>query len=144
MSNRRAVLVAGMATMLMSVFPMLAQPPGGGRGGRMGDPKEMMERQVTMMKERLNLTADQEKKVRTILADNGAKMMEAREKAMEAGGPPTPEMRESMMKLREEGNDAIAKVLDEKQKAEFTKMREEMAARGPGGPGGRRGPRQEQ
>jgi len=115
----------------ITLLPALsfAQPPGGGRSG---NPERMMARQLTALKEAVNLTEDQEKAVKPILE---AQMKKQRE-LMEAG--PSDDMREKMMAMRSETNDKIKKVLKEDQLEKFEKYQEEQRNRRPGGrgPGG--------
>lgn len=104
----------------------MAQPPG---GGMRGNPEQMMNRQLTMMKERLSLTEDQEKQVKGILENQMKKQRELMEEGFNEG------TRDKMMALREESNGKIKKVLKGDQVEKFDKMQEEMRQRrGPGGP----------
>lgn len=142
----RLALVAGLTLMATSAF---AQGPGGpgGRGGRM-DPAQMMERQITDMKDRLKLTDEQLAKVKPILETQMKQMAELREKfpRPEPGNPPSEEMMTAMTKMREESNAKIAAILTAEQQEEFKKFSSErrgMGGRGgPGGPDGRRPPQQ--
>ncbi|MBK5290226.1 MAG: hypothetical protein JJE04_00845 [Acidobacteriia bacterium] len=115
------------------------RPEGGGRGpGGFGmDPKQMVERQMEQMKDRLKLTADQEKQIKPILEDSAKKMAEARGDFRPGEGPPPQEMMEKMAKSREETNAKITKVLDAGQAEEYKKMEAERRQRGP--MGGRKG-----
>ena len=128
---------------LIAAAALAQRPEGGGRGpggpGGFGmDPKQMVERQLEQMKDRLKLTADQEKQIKPILEDSAKKMAEARADFKPGEGPPPPEMMEKMMKSREETTAKITKVLDAKQADEYKKMEEERRQRGPmgGGKGG--------
>ncbi len=115
--------------------------PGMMGGGRGGESPEMM---LEQMKKRLNLTPEQETKLKPILADNAKKMREMREKHMaESQGqpmPPSPEMRKQMEALRAENDGQIGKILTPAQMEEWNKMRaegrERMEQRMKGGPGG--------
>jgi Spy/CpxP family protein refolding chaperone len=129
-------LAIGTVLALALGVSAFAQGPGGGRGG---DPKQMVERQITGMKERLNLTADQESKLRPILEDSATKMMAVREKYKpEPGQPPSKEMMDDMAKIRKETTEKIAGVLDADQMKKYEAMMAERRG-GPGGPGGRKG-----
>lgn len=103
----------------------------------------MLDRQMSVLKERLALTAEQEKKVRPILEESFKRMGEMREKFRpgEPGQGPSQEAMEEVGKIREETSSQLAKVLDEKQMKEYRKLDEERRGRfGPGGgrrPGGR-------
>ncbi len=117
----------------ITLLPALtfAQPPGGGQG-RGGDPAQMLDRQMTAMKEAVGLTDDQEKAIRPILMDQ---MKQQRE--LMANGP-SDESREAMMKMQTAATAKIKKVLKEDQIEKFDKFQAERMnrRRGPGGPGG--------
>ena len=101
------------------------------------DPAQMVERQITAMKERLKLTEDQAPKVKTILTDSMKKNAELRQKyQIEPGQAPSEEARTAMTKAREEQNKKMAEVLTKDQLPEYEKMQAER--RGMGGPGGGR------
>lgn len=94
-----------------------------------GNPEQMMNRQLEMMKERLSLTEDQEKQVKAILTSQMKKQRELMEEGFNE------ETRDKMMALRQESNGKIKKVLKGDQVEKFDKMQEEMRQRrGPGGP----------
>lgn len=118
-------VIAAAITLLPALS--FAQPPGGGRGG---NPEQMMARQMTALKEAVNLTEDQEKAIKPIME---AQMKKQRE-LFEAG--PSDDMREKMMALRTETNNKIKKVLNEDQLEKFEKFQAEQRNRRPGGPGG--------
>ncbi len=125
-------LAIGTVVALALGVSAFAQGPGGGRGG---DPKQMVERQINGMKERLNLTADQETKLRPILEASMTKQMALREKYKpEPGQPPSKEMMDDMAKVRKETLEKIGTVLD----ADQMKKYEAMMAERRGGPGGER------
>ena len=128
----QTAVMAALA-LFCSVGVVLSQRPDG--PPRM-DPKQMVERQVTDMKERLKLTSDQEAKIKPIIEDSMKKMMAMREK-MEPGTPPTEEMMSAMRENREATAKKINEVLTEEQQAEYKKMMSER--RGFGG-GMRKGP----
>ncbi|HEY5331619.1 MAG TPA: hypothetical protein VIJ79_17200 [Acidobacteriaceae bacterium] len=127
------------------VLPALAQtgstdgaPPatqnqqGQRMGGRRGNPEQRLE----MMTKELNLSADQQVKVKAILEDGRAKMMAARDPNASQD-----DRRAKMMELRKTESDHIKAVLDDGQKAKFDEMQKrEMermrdgGGRGPGGP----------
>jgi protein CpxP len=135
-------------TMLLAV-PMLAasvpaaQYQGGGYGGRQGEggrrgpmsPDDQLKR----MTKELNLTADQQAKVKPILVDAEKKMEDVRN---DSGGD-RQTMRGKMMQIRQDMNDQVRALLDDKQKEKFDKQEQERQDRmqnrrggGPGGPGG--------
>lgn len=101
-------------------------PPG---GGMRGNPERRLER----MTKELNLTADQQVKVKAILEDGRAQMMALRNDTSTAQD----EKRGKMMGMMKAENDKILAVLDDTQKAKFTEMEEKMRqGRRGGGPGG--------
>ncbi len=131
MHSAMKTAAAGALFLLCASGAALAQPPGGGPP----DPAMMAERQLSMMKDRLKLTKDQEKKLKPILLDNAKQMMKMREK-MTPGEPPSEEMMAQMRKSREAQNAKIAEVLNDDQKKEYEKMMTERRGMGPGGPDG--------
>lgn len=88
----------------------ISQRPGMGR-----DPKQMAERQTSMMTQTLNLTPAQQAKVKAILLKSATEMK----------------------KIRDAQNAAIKKILTPAQIKQMEGMRRGMG--GPGGPGGGRG-----
>ncbi|MBZ2187266.1 MAG: hypothetical protein K7J46_21390 [Bryobacter sp.] len=116
----------GVMALSLAAGAGVAQPPG---GGMRGNPEQMMNRQLEMMKERLSLTEDQEKQVKAILTSQMKKQRELMEEGFNE------ETRDKMMALRQESNGKIKKVLKGDQVEKFDKMQEEMRQRrGPGGP----------
>ena len=148
MKNNRLMQVALAASLTLMATTVFAQGPGGpgGPGGRgRMDPAQMMERQLTDMKDRLKLTDEQAAKVKPIIETQMKEMAELREKypRPEPGNPPSEEMMTAMQKLREDTNTKIAAVLTPEQQTEFKKFASERRGPGgPGGPGGRRPPQQ--
>ncbi len=105
--------------------PLLLQPGPPPGGGRMGGPT------LEMLTTRLKLTDDQQTKLKPILAERDDKM-----KALRAND--SMEMQDrmaAMMKIRTDVDGKITAILTDDQKAEYTKMNEEMRQRrGQGGP----------
>lgn len=128
--------IATISALLALVFGIGAAVAQEGRKGGF-DPAQMVERQLTVMKERLKLTDDQEKKLKPILTDQTKKMQEIMQKYRpEQGQPISDEARSAMLKAREETTAKINEVLTKDQQAEYQKMMSER--RGRGGPGGDR------
>jgi protein CpxP len=107
-------------------------PPGGGRRGG-GGPEQRLER----MTKELNLTPDQQAKVKSILEDGRGKMMALRQDQSVSQD----DKRTKMGELMKAESLNIKVVLDDTQKAKFDEMekheRERMrdgGGRGPGGP----------
>jgi hypothetical protein len=88
------------------------------------------EERVKQYQEKLKLNADQTKKVDAILLKMEDKMQKMREK-MQSGGD-RENFRDEMIKMNNETNDAIQKILKPVQKEEFKKMMEERKNRMPG------------
>ncbi len=134
MLTRRAMLWTAAC---LAVAPSAAaQGPGrrGPRGGAMDG-----EQYLEMLKERLNLTAEQEEKLKTVFEEQRKKMQQARE---EAGGDFSA-MRETISKLRAETDEKVTAVLDDQQKKEYEKLQEELRSQMEERRGGRRRRRQQ-
>ena len=110
---------------------------GQGRGGRRGpmSPDDQLKR----MTKDFNLTADQQAKIKPILVDAQKKMEDLRNDS----SVDRQAMREKMMQIRQDTNDQVRALLDDKQKEKFDKQEQERQDRmqnrrggGPGGPGG--------
>ncbi len=113
--------------------PPPAQGQQGQRGGRGGSPEQRLE----MMTKELNLSADQQVKVKAILEDGRTKMMAARDP-----NASREDQRAKMMELRKTESSNIKAVLDDGQKAKYDEMEKRQMERmrdggGPGGGGGR-------
>jgi periplasmic protein CpxP/Spy len=135
-------------TLLLAV-PMLAagapgaQYQGGGYGGGQsggGRPGPMSpDDQLKRMTKDFNLTADQQAKIKPILVDARKKMDVVRN---DSSGD-RQSMRQKMMQIRQDTNDQVRALLDDKQKEKFDKQEQERQERmqdrrggGAGGPGG--------
>src|SRR5271169_4897198 len=107
---------------------------GGGRRGPMS-PDDQLKR----MTKDFDLTADQQAKIKPILVDAQKKMEDARNNSSgDRQG-----VRQKMMQIRQDTNDQVRALLDDKQKEKFDKQEHERQDRpqnrrggGPGGPGG--------
>jgi protein CpxP len=107
---------------------------GGGRRGPMS-PDDQLKR----MTKEFNLTADQQAKIKPILVAAQKKMEDTRSDP----GADRQTMRQKMMQIRQDTNDQVRALLDDKQKEKFDKQEQERQDRmqnrrggGPGGPGG--------
>jgi protein CpxP len=107
---------------------------GGGRRGPMS-PDDQLKR----MTKDLNLTADQQAKIKPIFVDQQKKMDDLRNDS----SVDRQAMRGKMMQIRQDTNDQVRTLLDDKQKEKFDKQEQERQDRmqnrrggGPGGPGG--------
>ena len=112
---------------------------GGGRGegGRRGpmSPDDQLKR----MTKDFNLTADQQSKIKPILVNAEKKMEDVRNDS----SLDRQTMRGKMTQVRQDTNDQVRALLDDKQKEKFDKQEQERQDRmqnrrggGPGGPGG--------
>jgi protein CpxP len=131
------------------VVPMLAggalafKYQGGGFGGGQGEggrrgPMSADERLKRMTKD-FNLTADQQAKIKPILMGEQKKMEDLRN---DSSGD-RQAMRAKGIQIRQDTNDQVRALLDDKQKEKFDKQEQERQERmqnrrggGPGGPGG--------
>jgi protein CpxP len=144
-------VVAAGALLLLCSYAGMGQAPDGAPPPPEGAPGARMERganperQLGMLTRMLNLTADQQKGVRTVLEQQATEMKALREKA--PADPATgqkPETREARMaqmnQIREESNTKIAALLDENQKKTYAdwaaKRKQEMERRQRGEQGG--------
>ena len=142
MNSKRKCLC--ILTLLLAVPLLAAGTPaapfqGGGYGGGQGgggrrgpvSPDDQLKR----MTKDFNLTADQQAKVKPILVDAQKKMEDMR-------SDPSADrqtMRQKMMQIRQDTNDQVRALLDDKQKEKFDKQEQERMQNrrgGPGGPGG--------
>jgi protein CpxP len=129
------------APMLAAGSPGAPYQGGGYGGGRGGGPRGSMspDDELKRMTKEFNLTADQQAKIKPILVDADKKMEDVRNDS--SGDRQT--MRGKMMKIRQDSNDQVRALLDDKQKEKFDKQEQERQERmqnrrggGPGGPGG--------
>ena len=98
-------------------------------------PEEMAKRQTDQIKEKCGLDKDQEKKVYDLSLKIGKEMAKMREEMQSSGGP-SDEMREKMMKVRDDQNKEMKKILSADQYVKYEKYLEERrAARQQGGGG---------
>jgi Skp family chaperone for outer membrane proteins len=88
------------------------------------NPAKKLEKQLNILKEKLELTEDQITKVKDLLSKNMEEMTEIREKM---SGEDSSAMRDAMKKSREELDKKIVALLDAKQKEEYVKYQKEQA-----------------
>ncbi|KJF43354.1 hypothetical protein LH29_14030 [Draconibacterium sediminis] len=108
-----------------------------GNGGGMGpgnfDPQAMVDRQIEEMDENLDLSDDQEEKIREIMEENFENMAAMREE-MQNSGAGFEGMREKMQEVRKEQDKKMKEVLSEQQWEQYQVMQEERRQRrGQGG-----------
>jgi protein CpxP len=136
------ILTALLAAPMMAAGVPAAPYQGGGYGGgqRGGGRRGPMspDEQLKRMTKDFNLTADQQAKIKPILVDEEKKMEDLRNDS----GADRQTMRGKMMQIRQDTNDQVRALLDDKQKEKFDKEEQERADQtqnrrgGPGGPGG--------
>jgi Spy/CpxP family protein refolding chaperone len=121
---------------------LAAQYQGGGYGGGEGESGRRgpmsPDDQLKRMTKDFNLTADQQSKVKPILVDEQKKMEDLRNDS----SVDRQTVRGKMMQIRQDTNDQVRALLDDKQKEKFDKQEQERQERmqnrrggGPGGPG---------
>ena len=137
MSKRLFVCLLAFALAATCSVTLYAQESTGGgqqQGGerRMGGPRGPMtpEAQLKGLTEQLNLTKDQQDKIKPILEDQQKQMKELRD----ASNGERPDMAK-MRDIRTKHNDEIRAVLTSDQQTKFDEMQKRMMERG----GGRRG-----
>ncbi|NCB09201.1 MAG: hypothetical protein EOM73_13675 [Bacteroidia bacterium] len=107
----------------------------GGMGPGNFNPEEMIQRQVSELKETLNLSSDQEKQMQKLITQNFENMRKMREQRQNSGEG-FEGMREQMQKIREEQNNKVKAILSDEQWEKYQVWQEERRARrGQGGPG---------
>ena len=100
--------------------------PDRGRGERM-DPAQRIERRVSTLTERLQLSQQQATQIRQILTDESTQMRALFEKAQ--AGADRESLRPQMQSLREGTEKKIDAVLNAQQRATYAQLREEMRKR---------------
>lgn len=112
------------AIMLLFVLQLSAQGPGGGRGFQMTE-EDIKERVETTAKS-LELSEDQHKKVLTYELEFYNKQQIEFQKMRNSGGQfDREEMREKMMKIRDERNAKYEELLTPEQYVKFTEIQEQ-------------------
>jgi len=144
-SKRKYILIFTLllaVPMLAAGAPAASYQGGGYGGGQMGGGRRgpmSPDEQLKRMTKDLNLTADQQAKIKPILVDERKKMEDARNDT----STDRQTMRHKMMQIRQDTNDQVRALLDDKQKEKFDKQEQErqerMQNRRGGGPGGPRG-----
>lgn len=148
-AHRRFGFIAAFcaAVVLLATGAWAAPYQGGGYGGgngggqRGGGPRGMMspDDQLKRLTKELDLTADQQSKIKPILVATQKKMEDARDNS--SGDRQA--MREKMTQIRQDNNDQIRAQLNDSQKEKFDKLQEQREDRAGGnrrgGPGGASG-----
>ena len=137
------ILTLLLAVPMLGSGALAAPYQGGGNGGGQGEGNRQgpmsPDEQLKRMTKNFNLTADQQAKIKPILVDARKKMEDLRNDS----GADRPTMRQKMMQIRQDTNDQVRALLDDKQKEKFDKQEQERQDRmqnlrggGPGAPGG--------
>ena len=123
-----AVLAAGLALAPQAGAQSEQQgrPDRPGRGERM-DPAQRIERRVSTLTERLQLSQQQATRIRQILTDESTQMRAIRDKAQ--GGADRESLRPQVQSLREGTEKKIDAVLTESQRKTYAELREQMRQR---------------
>lgn len=144
-ANRRLLckLLTLLAIPLFAAGAPAAMPHGGGPGGGGRRGPMSPDEQLKRMTKDLDLTSDEQAKIKPILVDEQKQMEDLRN---DSGGD-RQAMRQKMMQIRQDHKDQLRAVLDDKQKEKFDKQEQQREDRmqgrrggGPGGPGGPDGP----
>jgi Spy/CpxP family protein refolding chaperone len=130
-SNRKYLWILTLLLSLSGLSAGLAaaQYQGGGYGRPQGGdgqrrPMSVDERVKRMTKD-LNLTTDQQTKVKSILEDEQKKAQDLRNDT----SSDRQTMRQKMMQLRQDTSDQVRALLDDKQKEKFDKMEQQREDR---------------
>jgi Spy/CpxP family protein refolding chaperone len=137
------ILTLSLAVPMLAARAPAAQYQGGGNGGGQGESGRRgpmsPDDQLKRMTKEFNLTADQQSKIKPILVAEQKKMEDLRNDS----SADRQTMRGKMMQIRQDTNDQVRALLDDKQKEKFDKQEQERQDRmqnrrggGPGGPGG--------
>ena len=95
-------------------------------------PEEMAKRQTEQIKEKCGIDKDQEKKVYDLNLKSSKEMAKLRE-GMQGSGGPSDDMRAKMMKIRDDQNKEMKKILTADQYVKYEKYLEERRAARQGG-----------
>jgi len=98
----------------------------GGMGGGNFDPSVFVDRQMEELKEKLELSDDQEKQVREIIITSFETMRNARDEMRDGDRDA---MREKMLQMREEQKQKIKAVLSEDQFVKYEQILKERSER---------------
>jgi protein CpxP len=139
------ILSLALAIPLLAGSAPAAQNQGSGGSGQMGGRRQgpmSPDMRLKAMTKNLNLTADQQAKIKPILEDERKKMQDLRNDS----SVDRLSMRAKMMQIHQDSSDQIRGLLDDKQKDKFNKQEQErrqrMQDRRGGGMGGPAGPPQ--
>src|SRR5918998_225579 len=120
-----AVLAAGLvlAPQAGAQGEQQGRPDRGGRGERM-DPAQRVERRVSMLTERLQLSQQQATQIRQILSQEPTQVQALRQKAQ--GNADRESLRPEMQSIRQRTEQQIDGVLTAQQRATYRELRDSM------------------
>jgi hypothetical protein len=108
------------------------RPDRGGQRGERMDPAQRLERRMSTLNERLQLSTQQAAQIRQILTQEQTQMQALRQKA--EGGASRESLQAEMRAIRQRTEQQIEDVLTEQQRATYRELRESMRRdRGPRG-----------
>jgi hypothetical protein len=108
------------------------RPDRGGQRGERMDPAQRLERRMSTLNERLQLSTQQAAQIRQILTQEQTQMQALRQKA--EGGASRESLQAEMRAIRQRTEQQIEGVLTEQQRATYRELRESMRRdRGPRG-----------
>ena len=128
--NKTFLRAAAMVCLLLGAMAVFAQdqaaPPqgGGGRRGQMPTPEQRLQR----MTQSLNLTEDQQAKIKPILENESTQMQSLRSDTSLSQDDRMAKMRQ----IRENTNSQINPILTPDQQKQYTEMMSRGRGRGPG------------
>lgn len=130
-------LAAGSALLALCSYAAFAQqdaPPPDGPPPTQYDRMPGPDRELRMLTRQLSLTADQQTGVKALLEQQATQIKALHDKFQaESGDNATPETRQAhraqVEQIRDETNSKISALLDDTQKAEFTRLIERRKAR---------------
>jgi hypothetical protein len=103
------------------------RPDRGGQRGERMDPQQRLERRLTMLTERLQLSQQQATQIRQILTQEQTQMASLRQKA--EGGASRESLRPEMQAIRQRSEQQIEGVLTDQQRTTYRELRESMRQR---------------
>jgi periplasmic protein CpxP/Spy len=124
-----ATLALVLAIAGVSAWAQMGPPAGGPGGGQMGRGPMSPEQKLQMLTKQLNLTSDQQEKIKPILESESQQMQTLRQDSSLSGEDRMSKMRE----IRQNANDQIKSNLTTDQQQKFAEM---MSHQGHGGPRG--------
>jgi periplasmic protein CpxP/Spy len=130
---KKLILPATMAMVLatagLSAGAQMGPPGGGQGGGQMGHGPMSPDQKLQMLTKQLNLSTDQQEKIKPILESESQQMQTLRQDSSLSGEDRMSKMRQ----IRQSSNEQIKPILNSDQQQKFVEM---MSHQGHGGPHG--------